>query len=131
MLRARGWWVGDAWLCGALLLAVVLGRGDARAAGPRWVPGSPYFTTTGPAVVWYTNSPLYFTDPGDLSASVDHAAADALVAAAAAVWNVPTSLLVLGQGGELQEHVSGADRGDLRQRWVGDGSSAGAGGERS
>ena len=60
-------------------------------------------------VVWYTNQPLYFTDPGDLSSSVNHAAADALVAAAANVWNVPTSSLVLSRGGALDEHVSGAN----------------------
>jgi IPT/TIG domain len=60
-------------------------------------------------VVWYTNQPLYFTDPGDLSSSVNHAAADALVAAAANVWNVPTASLVLAQGGALAEHVSGAN----------------------
>jgi hypothetical protein len=77
------------------------------AGNPRWVTGPPYFTTSGVPVVWYTNQPLYFTDPGDLSTSVDHAAADALVAAAAAVWNVPTASLVLGDGGALSEHVSG------------------------
>jgi hypothetical protein len=60
-------------------------------------------------VVWYTNQPLYFTDPGDLSSSVNHAAADALVAAAASVWNVPTASLVLSRGGALDEHVSGAN----------------------
>ncbi len=92
-----------------LLLTGMLWGGSALASGPRWVTGSPYFTTVGHPVVWYTNSPLYFTDPGDLSASVDHAAADALVAAAAGVWNVPTSRLVLAQGGELAEHVSGAN----------------------
>jgi hypothetical protein len=79
------------------------------AGGPRWVTGAPYFTTSGVDVVWYTNQPLYFTDPGDLSATVNHAAADALVAAAASVWNVPTSSLVLAQGGNLNEHVSGAN----------------------
>jgi hypothetical protein len=82
---------------------------SARAGGPRWVTGAPYFTTSGVPVVWYTNQPLYFTDPGDLSATVNHAAADAIVAAAAAVWNVPTSSLVLSQGGTLEEHVSGAN----------------------
>ncbi len=59
-------------------------------------------------MTWYTSQPLYFTDPGNLSASVNHAAADALVAAAANVWNVPTASLVLSQGGSLNEHVSGA-----------------------
>src|SRR5215469_6455369 len=79
------------------------------AGGPRWVTGPPYFTTAGAPVVWYTNQPLYFTDPGDLSSSVNHAAADALVAAAANAWNVPTSSLVLSRGGALDEHVSGAN----------------------
>ena len=79
------------------------------AGGPRWVTGPPFFTTAGVPVVWYTNQPLYFTDPGDLSASVNHAAADALVAAAASVWNVPTASLVLSRGGALDEHVSGAN----------------------
>jgi hypothetical protein len=59
--------------------------------------------------VWYTNQPLYFTDPGNLSSSVSHAAAAALVAAAANVWNVPTASLVLAQGGSLDEHVSGTN----------------------
>jgi hypothetical protein len=82
---------------------------SACAGGPRWVTGPPYFTTSGVPVVWYTNQPLYFTDSGDLSATVNHAAADAIVAAAAAVWNVPTASLVLSQGGALDEHVSGAN----------------------
>ncbi len=83
----------------------------AMAGGPRWVTGLPYFSAASPGqpVVWYTNHPLYFTDPGDLSMTVNHAAADALVAAAAAVWNVPTSALVLAKGGTLAEHVSGAN----------------------
>jgi hypothetical protein len=56
-------------------------------------------------MVWYTSTPLYFTDPGDLSPNVTHAQADAMVAAAASVWNVPTANLLLAQGGELAEHV--------------------------
>ena len=32
-----------------------------------------------------------------------------MVAAAAATWNVPTSTLMLKQGGELAEHVSSAN----------------------
>ena len=83
--------------------------GPLWAGGPRWVTGPPYFTTSGVPVVWYTNQPLYFTDPGDLSATVNHAAADALVATAANVWNVPTASLVLAKGGTLAEHVSGAN----------------------
>src|SRR5271170_8082893 len=79
------------------------------AGGPRWVTGPPFFNSDGYPVMWYTNQPLYFTDPGDLSSSVDHAAADALVAAAANVWNAPTDSLVLAQGGPLYEHVSGGN----------------------
>jgi hypothetical protein len=91
-----------------LLVGGVVSR-EAWAGGPRWVTGPPYFSTTGQAVVWFTKSPQYFTDAGDLSATVNHAAADALVAAAAGEWNVPTSALVLAQGGVLAEHVSGAN----------------------
>jgi len=92
-----------------LWLTLLLGAGLARAEGPRWVTGPPYFTSSGQPVVWYTNYPLYFTDPGDLSASVNHAAADALVAAAVSVWNVPTAAIEVTQGGELAEHVSSAN----------------------
>ena len=89
---------------------LLLGVGVAGASGPRWVTGPPYFTgQPGIAVVWYTETPMYFTDPGDLSASVNHAAADAIVAAAAGVWNVPTANITIGYGGPLNEHVSGAN----------------------
>ncbi|RXH54535.1 IPT/TIG domain-containing protein [Granulicella sibirica] len=82
----------------------------AFAGGPRWSSGRPYFANSdGKPVVWFTTSPLYFTDPGDLSASVNHAAADALVADAAGVWNVSVSSIVLAQGGTLAEHVSSAN----------------------
>ncbi len=66
-------------------------------------------TTAGVPMAWYTNAPMYFTDPGDLSATVTHAQADAMVAAAAAVWGIfltaryPRSR----KGGELAEHVEG------------------------
>jgi hypothetical protein len=93
----------------SVMLCWLAAASTACAGGPRWVTGPPYFTTSGVPVVWYTNQPLYFTDPGDLSPSVNHAAADAIVAAAAAVWNVPTASLVLSQGGALDEHVSGAN----------------------
>jgi hypothetical protein len=91
-------------------LAAVLFAACAPAEAPRWVTGPPYFTAAGGnPVVWYTTSPLYFTDPGDLSATVNHAAADALVAAAAGVWNVPTSAMEMTYGGGLAEHVSAAN----------------------
>ncbi len=90
------------------LLLVVLLPVAALASGPRWVSGPPYFVPTGYAISWYTTSPQYFTDAGDLSPWVNHAAADALVANAAAVWNTPNVSLVLAQGGSLAEHVSAA-----------------------
>ncbi|MGA1983037.1 MAG: IPT/TIG domain-containing protein [Acidobacteriaceae bacterium] len=100
-------WRLEAKILAALLTALFA---TANAEAPRWVTGPPYFTAAGGTpVVWYTTAPLYFTDPGDLSANVNHAAADAMVAAAAGVWNVPTSAMVLAQGGALAEHVSGAN----------------------
>lgn len=81
----------------------------ACAGGPRWVTGTPYFTTRGTPVVWYTATPQYFTDPGSLSSWVSHDAADAIVAAAAGVWNLPTAQITLARGGGLDEHVSGAN----------------------
>jgi hypothetical protein len=104
-LRLRGWLR----IVPALVFCWFVATAASWAGGPRWVTGAPYFTTAGVPVVWYTNQPLYFTDPGNLSSSVNHAAADALVAAAANVWNVPTSSLTLAKGGSLDEHVSGAD----------------------
>lgn len=92
-----------------IAMMCVFSSAIAFASGPRWVTGPPYFSTSSVPVAWYTNSPVYYTDPGDLSASVNHAAADALVAAAAGVWNVPTSSMVIAQGGQLAEHASSAN----------------------
>ncbi len=101
----------ELWLRRGVILLGLLSVTTATlwAGGPRWVTGPPYFRGSGNPVVWYTNYPLYFTDPGDLSSMVNHAAADAMVAAAASVWNVPSASLVLSQGGTLNEHVSGAN----------------------
>lgn len=95
----------------AFTIAVLLlaGATTASAGGPRWISGPPYFYAWRVMVSWYTNQPQYFTDAGDLSSSVDHATADAMVAKAAAVWNIPTAALVLAQGGTLGEHVSSAN----------------------
>ncbi len=90
-------------LCAMQALAVM-----ARAGGPRFVAGTTFCCyATGYPMTWYTTQPQYFTDPGTLSSMVSHEQADAMVTAAAKVWNVPTSSIVLAQGGELSEHVSG------------------------
>src|SRR5258708_8514417 len=75
------------------------GTASSWAGGPRWVTGPPYFTTAGGPVLLYTNQPLYFTDPGSLSSSANHAAADALVAAPARACDGPTRRLALAPCG--------------------------------
>ena len=98
--RCRGW----IW---AFLLVLV--ASPVRASGPRWVGGPPFYIPNGYPVVFSTNTPLYYTDPGDLGPTVNHATADALVSRAASVWNVPMASLVLSQGGTLNQHVSSAN----------------------
>ena len=89
------------------LLALTVG---ASASGPRFVTGPPFFTgQAGLPVGWKQTRLTYSTDPGNLSANVNHAAADALVAAAAGIWNVPVANITVGRGGVLAEHVSGAN----------------------
>ncbi|MDE1156062.1 MAG: IPT/TIG domain-containing protein [Acidobacteriaceae bacterium] len=86
------------------VLLLMAGR-CAYAGGPRFVTGTTY-ANQGQWMAFRTPNVSYYTDPGDLNASVAHAQADAIVAAAAAVWNVPSASLVLAQGGALSEHVS-------------------------
>ncbi|HSU19956.1 MAG TPA: IPT/TIG domain-containing protein, partial [Acidobacteriaceae bacterium] len=88
---------------------LIVGARQASAGGPRFITGTSGYFDSGWPMAFYTSSPAYYTDPGDLNAAVTHAQADAMVAAAAAAWNVPTSSLVLAQGGALNEHVSGAN----------------------
>ena len=99
-----------AWMPWLTILLTMLVAGAARAGGPRYVTGPPFFT--GPAGVpigWRQANLAYFTDPGDLSASVNHAAADVLVANAMSVWNVPVARITVSQGGVLAEHVNGTN----------------------
>jgi hypothetical protein len=85
----------------------------AWAGGPRFISGTSGYAQAGVPMGWYTSQPMYFTDPGNLSSTVGHAQADAMVAAAAAVWNVPTANVTLAKGGQLAEHVSGANSFNL------------------
>jgi hypothetical protein len=99
MTFAKGFGLG---VVSLLLLAQT-----AFAGGPRFVTGTTYKNGAGNPMAFYTTQPMYFTDAGALNANVTKAQADAMVAAAAAVWNVPSASLVLMQGGSLAEHVSG------------------------
>jgi IPT/TIG domain len=89
-----------------VVAGLVLSAAGAWAGGPRFITGTSGYATAGVPMAWYTNAPMYFTDPGDLSATVTHAQADAMVAAAAAVWNIPTASITLANGGGLAEHVA-------------------------
>jgi hypothetical protein len=95
--------------CRVLCVTLCLLASAAWAGNPRFVTGTTYGVGGGVAMPFYTTQPMYYTDPADLNAAVTHAQADAMVAAAAAVWNVPTASLTVGQGGELAEHVSSAN----------------------
>jgi len=92
----------------AWMVLIWLSATYAWAGGPRFVSGTANGT---PAIIeaFYTSQPMYFTDAGALAATVSHAQADAMVSAAASVWNVSTSSLTLSQGGVLAEHVSSAN----------------------
>jgi hypothetical protein len=105
MLNARVCGVRRFVIAGGLLFTSVA----AWAGGPRFISGTSGYTQAGIPMAWYTSQPKYFTDTGNLSSTVTHAQADAMVAAAAAVWNVPTANLTLAQGGELAEHVNGTN----------------------
>lgn len=103
MSARRG--LGVVWM---LALCAVLTT-TAWAGGPRFITGTSGYAQAGVPMAWYTNTPMYFTDPGQLSSGISHAQSDAMVAAAAGVWNLPTANVTLAQGGELAEHVSGAN----------------------
>ncbi|MFC6645266.1 IPT/TIG domain-containing protein [Granulicella cerasi] len=93
------------YLAALLLMLVSL---QARAGNPRFVTGTNYATPGVPMAFGVTNI-AYFTDPGNLNSVITHAQADAVIAAAAATWNVPVASLTLAQGGVLNEDVSSAN----------------------
>jgi hypothetical protein len=89
-----------------------LGIPTAYAGGPRWVAGSSYFTPAvlGQPLVWRNGVVNYYTDLGDLSPTVTQAQANAMVAAAAALWSgIPTAGLQINAGGSLAEDVNGSN----------------------
>ncbi len=95
------------WMGVVIAAGLVMSAASAWAGGPRFITGTSGYATAGVPMAWYTSAPMYFTDPGNLSSTVTHAQADTMVAAAAAVWNIPTANVTLAQGGALAEHVAG------------------------
>lgn len=90
----------------------VFSAAAAHAGGPRYVAGTAYFdpASTGKPIVWAEGQVNYFTDLGDLSASVNQAQANAMVASAAAVWNgVTTAAVRIAAAGSLSEDVNGSN----------------------
>jgi hypothetical protein len=95
-----------------LSLLAPLSVNTAFAGGPRWVAGTSYFdpSTLGHPIAWKNGVVAYYTDLGDLSATVDQAQANAMVAAAAAQWSgVPTAALQITAAGSLAEDVNGTN----------------------
>lgn len=94
------------------ILTVILLSAAAHAGGPRYVAGVSTFdpSATGKPIVWANGDVQYYTDPGDLSPVLLHAAADALVADSFSRWTaVPTAALKATRAGALAEDVSGAN----------------------
>ncbi len=84
----------------------------AHAGGPRWVAGSSYFNPSalGQPLVWKNGVVNFYTDLGDLSPTVTQAQANAMVAAAAALWSgIPTAAVQINSAGSLAEDVNGSN----------------------
>jgi IPT/TIG domain len=95
----------------AILLLFVLTQ-FAKAGGPKYVAGSSFFDPTekGVPLTWEGGSVNYYTDQGDLSPLVQHAAADSLVATAFDRWaSVSTVALATTLRGQLAEDVNGTN----------------------
>ena len=93
-------------------IAILLCSSAARAGGPEYVAGASYFdpTVKGTPVTWANGAITYFTDQGNLSATMSGPNADAFVAAAFAKWtSIPTAAISAAHGGQLAEDVSGAN----------------------
>ncbi len=105
--RARSTRLAQCWLA---LFSMVFPATLTWSGGPRWVAGSTYFVPSvlGQPIVWRNGSVHYYTDLGPLSASVDQAQANAMVAAAATLWSaIPTAAIQITLAGNLAEDVSG------------------------
>lgn len=96
-------------VCILLLLILVQ---LARAGGPKYVAGTSFFdpAAKGVPLNWAAGVVDYYTDQGDLSPLLQHAAADSLVATAFDRWaSVPTAALAANLRGQLAEDVNGTN----------------------
>ncbi|PYX87488.1 MAG: hypothetical protein DMG68_11580 [Acidobacteria bacterium] len=94
----------------SVLLLLVLVQ-FATAGGPKYVGGSNFFdpAVKGMPLTWAGGAIDYYTDQGNLSPLLQHAAADSLVATAFNRWaSVSTAALAPTLRGQLAEDVNGA-----------------------
>lgn len=82
------------------------------AGGPRYIAGVNYFDagTKGNPLTWAQGSISYYTDQGDLSPLLVHAAADLFVADAFSDWtSILTAAVATTLAGQLGEDVNGTN----------------------
>jgi hypothetical protein len=99
-------------LLSVLVIPAIASTIAAYAGGPRWVAGGSYFNPSalGQPIVWRNGVVNYYTDLGDLSPTVTQVQANAMVAAAAALWSgIPTAGLQISAAGSLAEDVNGSN----------------------
>jgi hypothetical protein len=95
----------------AIFLIVFLPQ-MASAGGPHYVAGVSYFDagTKGIPLIWAQGTISYYTDQGDLSPLLLHAAADAFVADAFSRWtSITTAAVATTLAGQLSEDVNGTN----------------------
>jgi hypothetical protein len=98
----------------AMIAAAVLLLGCVRAyaGGPRWHAGASDFSPSveGQPIVWAGGKINFFLDQGSLSPILNQQQANAIVKAAATVWNaVPTAAMQFTIEGNLSEDVNGTN----------------------
>lgn len=96
----------------ASALAVLLCATAARGGGPAYVAGASYFdpATKGQPITWANGTLTYYTDQGNLSATMSGGNADTMVAAAFAKWTaIATAGVSAVHAGQLAEDVSSAN----------------------
>lgn len=108
----RGSWFRSRAVLIVLLLTLLLLLGThADAGGPLYVAGTGFSPgLTGTPLAWSGGRISYYTDQGDLSATLPGAAANQFVADAFSRWtSVSTAALGASRAGQLDEDVSGAN----------------------